>query len=44
LVKEALSPFGADLSWQIKPLANLLVGKPLGGKEDDLGSHDITIL
>jgi hypothetical protein len=44
LVKEAFTPFGDDLSRQIKPLADFLVCKPLRGKEDDLGPHDITIL
>jgi hypothetical protein len=44
LFKESFAPLRDNLPWQIKPLADLLVRQSLGGKEDDLGTHDITIL
>jgi len=44
LFKESFAPLRDNLPWHIKSLADLLVLQSLGGKEDDLGTHDITIL
>jgi len=43
LVKEAFTPLRNNLSRQIEPLADLFVRESLGGEEDDLGTHNITI-
>jgi len=42
-LKEAFSPLGDDLPWQVEALSDLLVGEALCGKEDDLGAHDFAI-
>jgi hypothetical protein len=42
-LEEALSPSGYDLTRHRQLLADLFVFKPFGGKEDNLGPHDLEI-
>ena len=43
LFEESFSPLGDDLSRQIELRADLFVGEPRSGEEDNLGAHDIAI-
>ena len=43
LFKETLPPFRDDLTGQLKPPTDLLILKPFGSKEDDLGPHDFIV-
>jgi hypothetical protein len=43
LIKETLSPLGDNLPRQIQTFPDLFVPKALGGKEDNFGTHDISV-
>lgn len=42
-LKEAFSPLADDLSRRIESLGDFIVRQPLGGIENDSGSHYVTI-
>jgi len=43
LLEKALAPLGDDLEGVVEATGDLLVFQALGGHEDDLGSHHVSI-
>jgi hypothetical protein len=42
-LEETFAPLRYNLTGHVKASADLPIGKTIGGKEHNLGSHDITI-